>query len=58
MEVNQIHEGIIIHQHKYATEILARFGMENCNKVCSPIVPMCNLIKNESGKAADASTYK
>jgi hypothetical protein len=31
-------EGIFICQHKYAKEILERFGMENCNLVCNPIV--------------------
>ncbi|KAK2452968.1 putative mitochondrial protein [Trifolium repens] len=58
MEVNQSSEGIYMHQCKYATEILSRFGMENCNKVCSPIVPGCRLSKNENGKATDASEYK
>ncbi|PNY14641.1 hypothetical protein L195_g011325 [Trifolium pratense] len=32
--------------------------MENCNKVCSPIVPGCKLIRNENETIADASTYK
>jgi hypothetical protein len=58
IEVNQSNEGIFIHQQKYAAEILSRFGMENCNKVCSPIVPGCKLIKNENGKACDAKQYK
>ncbi|PNX94834.1 hypothetical protein L195_g018015 [Trifolium pratense] len=47
-----------MHKQKYATEILPRFSMDNCNKMCSPVVPGCKLIKNESGKAADASRYK
>ncbi|GAU30667.1 hypothetical protein TSUD_31390 [Trifolium subterraneum] len=34
------------------------FGMENCNKVCNPIVPSCKLIKNENGKAKDATLHK
>ncbi|PNX66323.1 putative copia-type protein, partial [Trifolium pratense] len=37
---------------------LKRFGMENCNEVCSPIVPGCKLVKDESGIAADAREYK
>jgi hypothetical protein len=32
--------------------------MENCNKVRSPIVLGCKLVKNESGKAFDARQYK
>jgi hypothetical protein len=58
IEVNQTDNGIFIHQNKYANEILVKFGMENCNKVCSPIVPGCKLTKNEEGKAADNKWYK
>jgi hypothetical protein len=58
IEVNQTSDGIFIHQRKYATEILAKFGMEDCNKVCSPIVTGCKLVKNENGKAANEKSYK
>ncbi|MCH80374.1 copia-type polyprotein, partial [Trifolium medium] len=58
IEVSQTNEGIFIHQLKYATELLARFGMDNCNTVCSPIVTGCKLVKNEGGKASDAKVYK
>ncbi|MCI30873.1 copia-type polyprotein [Trifolium medium] len=58
IEVNQYDQGIFICQQKYASEILSRFGMEDCNKVCSPIVPGSKLVKDESGKAADATMYK
>ncbi|MCI21637.1 hypothetical protein A2U01_0042806, partial [Trifolium medium] len=43
---------------KYASEILTRFGMEDCNSVCSPIVPGNKLVKDEKGKAADTTVYK
>jgi hypothetical protein len=58
VEVKQCDQGIFIHQHKYASEILNRFGMESCNQVCSPIVPGCKLVKDEKGKATDATLYK
>ncbi|MCH89963.1 putative copia-type polyprotein [Trifolium medium] len=58
VEVCQTDEGIFIHQMKYASEILTRFGMENCNVVSSPIVTGCKLVKNEAGKASDAKSYK
>lgn len=32
--------------------------MEDCNKVCSPIVQGCNLVKGERDKVVDASIYK
>jgi hypothetical protein len=58
VEVSQNEKGIFIFQHKYASEILSRFGMKECNKVCSPIVPGCKLVKDENGKASDSTTYK
>jgi hypothetical protein len=58
VEVEQCQKGIFIHQQKYASEILVRFGMDNCNKVCNPIVPGCKLIKDENGKASDSTLYK
>jgi hypothetical protein len=58
IEVIQSVDGIFIHQMKYASEILSKFGMESCNKVCSLIVPGCKLVRNESGKASDARHYK
>ncbi|XP_045831131.1 uncharacterized mitochondrial protein AtMg00810-like [Trifolium pratense] len=38
VEVNQTQQGIFINQQKYASEILTRFGMQDCNTVCTPIV--------------------
>ncbi|GAU45313.1 hypothetical protein TSUD_300420 [Trifolium subterraneum] len=58
IEVTQCSQGILIQQQKYALEILKRFGMEECNKVCSPIVPGCRLVKDENGKAANTTEYK
>ncbi|CAJ2640382.1 unnamed protein product [Trifolium pratense] len=58
VEVNQCEQGIFIHQQKYGTEILQRFGMQDCNKVCSPIVPGCKLVKDETALACDATLYK
>ncbi|MCI04240.1 copia-type polyprotein, partial [Trifolium medium] len=58
VEVSQSEQGIFIHQQKYGAEILKRFGMEDCNKVCSPILHGCKLVKDENGRATDATTYK
>jgi hypothetical protein len=58
IEVSQCSDGIFIHQLKYASELLNKFGMLDCNSVCSPIVPGCKLGKNEVGKATDATAYK
>ncbi|CAJ2667599.1 uncharacterized mitochondrial protein AtMg00810-like [Trifolium pratense] len=58
VEMCQTDEGIFIHEMKYASEILAKFGMEHCNAVSSPIVTGCKLVKNEAGKASDETHYK
>ncbi|XP_058762697.1 secreted RxLR effector protein 161-like [Vicia villosa] len=58
IEVKQNIKGIFIHQHKYALEILSRYGMEKCNKVCCPYVRGGKLVKDEEGKAAGATTFK
>ena len=38
IEVIQRLDGIFICQRKYAAEVLNRFGTENYNSVCNPIV--------------------
>jgi transposase InsO family protein len=58
IEVKQGDSGIFIHQQKYAVEILKRFGMNECNSVCNPIVPGCRLKRDGEGKASDATAYK
>ena len=58
VEVKQCDEGIFISQCKYSTEILERFGIENCNMVGNPIVTRCKLVKDENVRATDASKYK
>lgn len=57
VEVKQMDRGIFICQQKYANDILSRFGMENCNKVCNPIVPGNKLSRDEKGKAVDSTQY-
>ncbi|PNY15444.1 retrotransposon-related protein [Trifolium pratense] len=58
VEVDQSSNGIFITQQKYATEVLARFGMEHCNQVSSPIVPGCKLVRDETEQGTDATVYK
>lgn len=58
VEVTQDSRGIFIAQQKYAKEILSRFGMEQCNMVCNPIVPGNRLSKDESRKRVDATNFK
>jgi hypothetical protein len=58
VEVKQLDCGIFINQQKYANEILERFNMSQCNKVCSPIVPGNKLTKDENGKLVNATSFR
>ncbi|XP_048228240.1 secreted RxLR effector protein 161-like [Ricinus communis] len=57
IEINQGAEGIHICQRKYAEDILARFGMTECNGVKNPMVPGNKLSKQE-GREADSTLFK
>jgi len=58
IEVIQRLDGIFICQRKYAAEVLNRFGIENYNSVCNPIVPGQKIGKDENGTKVDATLYK
>lgn len=49
---------IFICQRKYATEVLKRFGIENYNAICNPIIPGQKIGKDENGIEVDATLYK
>lgn len=58
IEVVQSPTGIYICQRKYAMEVLKRFGMEDSNSVCNPIVPGHKLNKDEGGVKVDETQFK
>ena len=58
LEVLQKSNGIFISQHKYALEVLKRFGMDKSNSVHNPIVPGFKLVKDEGGVKVDKTYYK
>jgi hypothetical protein len=58
VEVIQNSQGIFMCQHRYAKEILERFGMENSNVVCSPMVTGTKLSKHDTGNKVDPTQFK
>lgn len=50
--------GIILHQTKYATYLLKRFNMLNCNIVVTPIESGLKLKEDNDEEMIDASLYK
>jgi hypothetical protein len=58
VEIHQTEAGIFLCQGKYASEILARFGMGSCNAVNNPMVPGTKLSSQEKGEEIDRTEYK
>jgi hypothetical protein len=58
IEVLQIANGIYICQRKYALDVLKRFGMEDSNVVCNPIVPGSKLHNDEGGIKVNETYFK
>jgi hypothetical protein len=58
VEVIQSSQGIFMCQHRYAKEILERFGMENSNVVCSPMVTGTKLSKHDTDNEVDPTQFK
>ena len=58
VEIHQTEAGIFLCQGKYASEILARFGMGSCNAVNNPMVPGTKLSSQEKGEEIDSTEYK
>nr|GFA33331.1 hypothetical protein [Tanacetum cinerariifolium] len=57
-KVNQFSNGIFINQSKYILDILKRFGMENCDRVPTPMVEQAKLKLDLVGKAVDHTYYR
>jgi 23S rRNA U2552 (ribose-2'-O)-methylase RlmE/FtsJ len=58
VEVIQNSQGTFMYQHKYAKEIIERFGMENSNVVCSPMITGTKLSKHDKGNEVDHAQFK
>jgi len=58
LEFNQVQNGVLMHQSRYAQEILKRFGMLNCNSASTPVKPGLKLEKDPEGELAYATEFK
>lgn len=58
IEVVQKRDGIFICQKKYASEVLLRFGLNECNPVTNPMVPDQKLHKDETGNKVNETYFK
>ncbi|GAU49301.1 hypothetical protein TSUD_367130 [Trifolium subterraneum] len=51
-------QGILMHQTKYAKEILKKFEMDKCNSALSPTEPRLQLSKSTEEEDVDPTSYK
>ncbi|GKV33750.1 hypothetical protein SLEP1_g42213 [Rubroshorea leprosula] len=58
IEVVQRKDGIFIYQKRYATELLKKFHMQNCNCVRTPVKVGTRLSKNGEGAPVDSTYFK
>ncbi|KAJ1704767.1 hypothetical protein LUZ63_004546 [Rhynchospora breviuscula] len=58
LEVKQEEDGIFVTQRKYATDMLKKFGMQNCNSASTPMNVNEKLVKEDGSGEADATTFR
>jgi len=58
MEFTEVAEGLVMHQKKYASDILKRFNMMNCNISSSPTETNVKLMMNEKEEPLDPTLFK
>lgn len=58
MEIQQIKEGIVLHQRKYTGDVLKRFNMQSCNPASTPVELNVKLQKNSEEKSVDGTLFK
>ncbi|XP_070667871.1 uncharacterized mitochondrial protein AtMg00810-like [Malus domestica] len=54
----QTEECIFIHQRKYASSLLKKFGLQDCKLVSTPLVPSDKLRKEYESGDADEPQYR
>ena len=58
LEVDYIHEGLVLHQKKYCRELLTKFGMSNCKPVSTPMELNAKVCALEGKDLEDATMYR
>ncbi|WJX39045.1 hypothetical protein P8452_26635 [Trifolium repens] len=58
MELLEIPKGMILHQAKYATEILRKFEMLDCNSSVTPADTRAKIEEDTSGDAVDSTMFR
>ena len=58
LQIKQQKDGILIHQEKYAKDLLKRFDMDNAKSIKTPIHPSQVLEADEKGDKVSDKLYR
>jgi hypothetical protein len=58
LQITYLPDGLFISQSKYATDIIDKAGMTDCNSSITPCAPYAKLLKNEGAPFTDVKTYR
>jgi len=58
IQVNQLKEGVYVHQTNYTKELLKKFNLEDCKVMNTPMHPTCILSKEDTGTKVDHKLYR
>jgi hypothetical protein len=58
LEIDHCDKGVFLYQHKYATDLLCKFGMENCKPISTPIEVNNKLSKDVGELLEDETMYR
>ena len=57
LEIDHCDKGVFLYQHKYAINLLCKFGMENCKPISTPIEVNNKLSKDVGELLEDETMY-
>lgn len=58
IDFKETEAGVVMHQSKYAVDLLVKFHMSNCNLVATPDETGLMMSLNDEGELADATLYR
>lgn len=58
IEFQKTSKGLLMHQKRYALEILKKFEMEQCNAAITHAEPRLQLSKEDDEKVVDLTQYR
>ena len=57
LEIDYTHEGLVLHQKRYSSDLLKNFGMVNCKSISTPMEANAKVCALEGKDLEDATMY-